>query len=125
MTEYQTAVKIVDTYMQAMSEGDYEAVIRLYADDARLEDPVGSKALTGKPAILDFYQKATANKLTCKRTGPVRYANREMVFPFECVVTSDEVKMKIEIIDHFVLNDDDLVVSMRAFWSQDTMNMLE
>ena len=45
-----------------------------------------------------------------------------MVFPFECVVVSGEVKMKIEIIDHFVLNDDGLVVSMRAFWSQETMS---
>ena len=122
MIEYQAAVKIADTYMQAMSEGDYETVVGLYADDAKLEDPVGGEVLSGKPAILAFYQNATANKLTCKRTGPVRYVNREMVFPFECVVVSGEVKMKIEIIDHFVLNDDGLVVSMRAFWSQETMS---
>lgn len=125
MTEHQAAVKIIDTYMQALSAGDHAAVADLYADDARLEDPVGSEAITGKQAILAFYQKATDNKLTCKRTGQVRYANRELVFPFECLVLSDAAKMKIEIIDHFVLNDDGLIVSMRAFWSQENMSVLE
>lgn len=124
MTEYQNAVKIADTYMQAMGEGDYETVAALYADDARLEDPIGSEVLTGKQAITAFYKEATANDLVFKRTGPVRYANHEMVFPFECVVTSGELKMKIEIIDHFVINDDGLIASMRAFWGQETMTTL-
>lgn len=124
MTDYPTAVKIVDAYMAALSAGDYAAIVALYADDAQVEDPVGNEPIAGKPAILAFYQLATENKLACKRTGPVRYANRELVFPFECLAISDEASMKIEIIDHFVLNDEGLIVSMRAFWGQDNMSMV-
>ena len=125
MTDYQTAVKIVDTYMQAISAGDYTAAANLYADDARLEDPVGSKVIVGKEAISAFYQGSINNEgtqLICERTGLVRYVNQELVFPFACVIVADGAKMKMEIIDHFVLNDDGLITSMRAFWSQDTMS---
>lgn len=126
MTEYQDAVKIVDTYMEAMSSKDYDTVVNLYAEDARLEDPAGSEITLGKQAISAFYHGIPdAGKLTCKRTGSVRYVNQEIMFPFECLMEiPDGGTMKIEIIDHFVLNDDGLIISMRAFWSQDTVQML-
>ena len=120
MTEYEIAVQIADTYMQAMSAGDFDRVVALYADDATLEDPVGSEVLSGKSAISEFYHGITGTQITCTRTGPVRYANRELVFPFECSMKAPGMNMTVSIIDHFVLNDDDKVVSMRAFWSQDT-----
>lgn len=127
MTDYQAVVRIVDAYMQAISAGDYAAAANLYADDAKLEDPVGSEVIVGKGAILAFYQGSIGSdgtQLACQRTGPVRYANQELVFPFECLITADGAKMKISIIDHFVLNEDGLITSMRAFWSQDTMDMV-
>lgn len=120
MSEYDQAVAIADTYMRAMTAGDLETVLALYADEATVEDPVGSAPHVGKEAIAAFYQGAIGVDITCTRTGPVRYANREMVFPFRCVMKSPDGAMQIDIIDHFVLNDQDQVVSMRAFWSHDT-----
>lgn len=125
MIEYQKAIQIVETYMQSISAGDYVAVTNLYADDAKLEDPVGSEVVMGQQAIEAFYKQAVSTKFICKLTGPVRYASQEIVFPFECLVESNGSKMKIAIIDHFVLNDDGLITSMRAFWSQDTISIIE
>lgn len=124
MTDYEKAVEIVDGYMHAMSTADFDAVLAMYAEDATVEDPVGSDPHQGKTAIAEFYRAVNGADITCTRTGPVRYANREIVFPFECVITTPDGTMKIDIIDHFVLDDDDLVVSMRAFWSQDTTSMM-
>ena len=120
MTEYEVAVQVADTYMQAMSEGDFDRVVALYADNATLEDPVGSEVLHGRQAISEFYHRITGTKVSCTRTGPVRYANRELVFPFECSMQAEGMNMTISIIDHFVLDDDDKISSMRAFWSQET-----
>ena len=125
MSEYQTAVDIVETYMQAMSTKDYEQVLALYAEDATLEDPVGSDVLQGNAAISEFYNRLGDTEITCSTTGPVRYANREIMFPFECVMKSADGTMTIAIIDHFVLNDDNKVVAMRAFWGPETVSMSE
>ena len=118
--DYEHAVKVADTYMQAMSEGDFETVMTLYAEDATLEDPVGSDIKNGKAAIREFYFAISGTDITCTRTGPVRFAGSEMVFPFQCVMKSDEGSMKIDIIDHFVLNQAGEISAMRAFWSSDT-----
>ena len=55
MVTYERAVEVADTYMQAMSAQDWAAVMELYAEDAVLEDPVGSEVKIGKLAITDFY----------------------------------------------------------------------
>ena len=124
MSEYQKAVEIADNYMAYMSNKNYEGVMTLYAEDATLEDPVGSEIKRGKQAISEFYFGIGDTEVTCTRTGPVRYAAREMAFPFVCEMQLPTGKMKIEIIDHFVLNDDNLIVSMRAFWGSDNNTML-
>lgn len=120
MVTYEQAVAVADSYMTAMSAQDWAAVMELYAQDATLEDPVGSDIKEGKAAITEFYFGIGETNITCQRTGPVRFANSEMVFPFECIMRSDEGNMRLDIIDHFVLNDDGLIKQMRAFWGPDT-----
>jgi steroid delta-isomerase len=125
MVTYERAVEVADTYMQAMSAQDWAAVMELYAEDATLEDPVGSEIKIGKPAVTDFYFGIGETNITCTRTGAVRFANAEMVFPFECVMRSDDGAMKIDIIDHFILNDAGLITQMRAFWGPETAGPYE
>ena len=125
MTEYKNAVEIADTYMRAMTEGDYNAVIALYADDAILEDPVGSPVLAGKAAISAFYKSIEGTKLSLQRTGPVRLAGNEMVFPFQCITENNGSSIQIDIIDNFVLNDENLIISMRAFWGPANTSVAE
>ncbi|NND82382.1 MAG: SnoaL-like domain-containing protein [Gammaproteobacteria bacterium] len=124
MSDYETAVQIVDSYMTAMSSADYAAVVDLYADNATLEDPVGSGVKSGKAAISEFYHGIGEAGLRCTRSGPVRYANQELVFPFVCEMPSPDGTLKIEIIDHFVLDDDNKVAAMRAFWGPDNTSVV-
>ena len=99
-------------------------MLALYDENASLEDPVGTEVLQGKAALTEFYGRLEGMDMRFERTGPVRAAANELVFPFKCFTTADGVTMVIEIIDHFILNDQDLVVSMRAFWSQENMSLL-
>ena len=124
MSDYDKAVAVADDYMKFMSTADYEGVLTLYAENAILEDPVGSEVKQGKAAISDFYHGIGEANLSCNRTGKVRFANNEMVFPFECLMSNSDGTLKMEIIDHFVLDDDFKIISMRAFWGPETASMV-
>ena len=46
----------MQAYIDGFNRADAQAVADLYADDATVEDPVGSKLKTGKAEITRFYQ---------------------------------------------------------------------
>jgi len=45
----------IDGYVAAMNAGDVDAVRALYADDATVEDPLGSPKRVGLATIREFY----------------------------------------------------------------------
>lgn len=51
-------------YLDGFNQGNAEMIISLFADDARIEDPVGGgKLVEGKEAITAFYQGAVQTRL--------------------------------------------------------------
>jgi len=118
MIDYKKAEAVVDAYMREMTAGNLEAVTDLYAEDAILEDPVGTEVRNGKAAITEFYSGALQSEILLERTGPVRVASNEVVFPFRCEFNSPDGPVAIDIIDHFILNENHKVISMRAFWGE-------
>lgn len=118
MPSHQIAEQLADNYMHSLREGDLDAIMALYAEDATVEDPVGSAPVRGKEAIREFYQMTVTMTVQAERLGSVRYAAGELAFPF--VVTSYACGkcLRVEVIDHFVLNGDNQIMAMRAFWSK-------
>lgn len=64
----------VHAYVAALNAGDLDAIVALYADDASVEDPVGSTPLVGTEAIRAFYARSTAMPLQVTLDGEVRVA---------------------------------------------------
>ena len=64
----------VHAYVAALNAGDLDAIVALYADDASVEDPVGSTPLVGTEAIRAFYARSTAIALQVTLDGEVRVA---------------------------------------------------
>lgn len=124
MIDFKKAEAVVDTYMRAMTEGNLEQVVDLYADEAILEDPVGTDVLNGKAAITEFYKGALQAKIVLERIGQVRLASNELTFPFRCEYNGPDGPVAIEIIDHFILNEDHKIISMRAFWGENNTKAL-
>ncbi len=120
----EKAQAIVDRYLSSLVTGDLESVLALYADDAVVEDPVGSSPLVGRSALMDFYSKAVSMVVAAQCHGPVRVAANEIAFSFEIEAMFDEQRSKIEIIDHFVLDSSQKIQSMRAFWSEANMSLV-
>ncbi|MFT7403841.1 nuclear transport factor 2 family protein [Zhongshania sp.] len=112
---------MVEQYIRALTEHDMAAIRNLYADDATVEDPVGSEPLSGKAAIIRFYEVAFSSGISARLDGPVRIAANHAVFPFVVELNPGNGEMRIDVIDQFTFNDDNKVIAMKAFWGEENM----
>ncbi len=118
-------IDVVDSYIRGLNEKDLEGILSLYADSGTVEDPVGSKIVSGKAAIRQFYSGAVNIDLTLTRTGPVRIAGVEVAFPFQLRMVVEGVPMITDIIDLFRFDEEGKIVSMRAFWGESNRRRAE
>lgn len=107
---------VADNYLRYLNEKNLEGILSLYADNATVEDPVGSEVVEGMAALRKFYSGAVNIDLTLTRTGPVRIAGIEIAFPFQLKMSVDGTLMITDIIDVFRFDDAGKIVSMRALW---------
>ena len=120
MVDTQTIRQFIDRYPEMVSKGDVDGILERYAEDATLEDPIGSELRRGKAAIREFYQ-ASAGTIVMKRSGAVRVAGNEAATPLVVVMGADGQQQALDIISHMVFDAENRVTSMRAFWSFDAM----
>lgn len=110
---------VLERYVACMTSGDCDGIMALYADDATVEDPVGSEPRRGREAILELYRNA-AGKVRLELDGRVRVAANSAAAPMLGRATGME-GMVIEIVDVMTFDDDGRITSMRAYWSPDTI----
>ena len=123
MIEHHEALIVVETYLSCLVSSDHQAIVSLYANNAWIEDPVGSDILRGRDSITAFYQHAVKMVDGAELTGDIRVAGNEVAFPFEITAASGSGTMKIQIIDVFHFDEEGKVDSMRAFWSQSNIKL--
>lgn len=111
---------VFQRYCELVSAGDFEAIARLYAEDATVEDPVGSAPHRGRAAIREFY-RASAGAVRLELEGRVRSAGNEGAAAMVARPTADP-SMRVETLDVMTFGDDGLVTAMRAYWSADTIH---
>ena len=111
---------VYDRYPELVSKGDVEAIVELYADDASIEDPIGSVPHRGLDAIRAFYQ-ASAGRATMKRAGPVHVAGREAATPCVVLMGPEGQRRALDVVSTMTFDDDGKITTMRAYWSFDAM----
>ena len=109
--------RIVEDYIAAYNAGDEAAILRLYAPDASMEDPVGDAPVRGHEAIAALYREGFAMGIQLELDGSIRSAEGAVIFPL-CATTSGA---KLFIIDLFELDATGRIARMRAYWSRDNM----
>lgn len=107
---------IVKGYLRALESGDVEAIVSLYAEDATLEDPVGSTPVVGHDAIRAFYARAQDMFPRTQLMGPVRVAGRECAFVFAVTVVYQGRHITIHPIDTFRFDAQGRILEMRAYF---------
>jgi steroid delta-isomerase len=116
--ESATLQKAVQMYVEAFEKADLNIVRKLYAEDATVEDPVGSPARHGIEEIIEFYKAGFAMGMKLKLTGKPRCSGNSVAFSFDGVMK----KMTISPIDVFDLNADGKVQHMRAYWGPENVS---
>jgi steroid Delta-isomerase len=112
-------VAVVENYIQVFANSDINRIKEIYAEDATVEDPVGSEVHCGIAAILEFYRQGIAAGAKLELTGPPRCAGNAVAFPFCCTASG----MKIQVIDVFEFNSAGKVVSMKAYWGPENVTV--
>ena len=113
--------QVYERYPELFSKGDTDAVVELYADDATIEDPIGSELRVGKEGVRAFYE-STMGGAVMKRTGAVRIAGLEAACPFVCLIGPEGPDQKaLDIISTMVFDESGKIKQMRAYWSFDAM----
>lgn len=112
--DHEHMIATVHKYVEAFEKQDIGIIREIYADDAIVEDPVGTDPYRGIEAVCGFYEGGLSAGAKLKLTGNCRPAGNSIAFPFQ-VVMGD---MRIEIIDVFEFNDAGKVINMKAYWSE-------
>lgn len=107
----------MQAYINAFNAGDVAGVVALYADDATVEDPVGSDLHRGRQAIETFYGYAVGTGARLSLDAPIRASRSNFAaMAFTVSVTYEGQPSQFRVIDVMEFNEAGKFTSMRAFW---------
>ncbi|MFZ1741583.1 MAG: nuclear transport factor 2 family protein [Pontixanthobacter sp.] len=121
MTDTATKIAAVQTYVDGFAAGNADIISTMFADDATLEDPVGTDMIVGRQAIHEFYVGAVATGAKLTMLGEPRCAADFVAFPFSVAFSFEGQASVIEVIDTFKFNDDGKIIEMKAYWGPENM----
>jgi steroid Delta-isomerase len=103
----------MQAYLDAFNSASPEAVAALYADDATLEDPVGSPPQRGRAAILAFYRKTIATGAKLSLDAPIRGSHGDAAaMAFSARIGA----LTVRVIDVMTFDTAGKFTSMRAYF---------
>lgn len=121
----KTMKEAMQAYIDGFNRADPAAVAALYADDATIEDPVGSPLKTGKAEIAKFYEFSMKTGAKLRLAAPIRGSHgNSAAMAFDVELKMPEGEAVIRVIDVMTFNDAGQFTSMRAFWGRDDMEVL-
>lgn len=118
----QQMKQALQAYIDLYNKDDLEGVVGLYADDATVEDPVGSPLKTGKQAIREFYKYAMTTGARLTLAAPIRASHgNSAAMAFDVKLTMAEGRLLIRVIDVMTFNEAGKFASMKAYWGPSDM----
>jgi steroid delta-isomerase len=121
-TDTRAIEAVVEAYVRHLNAQDVEAVVALYADDASVEDPVGSEPIRGRAAIRRFYAQIEALQLQVRRDGPIRAVGRECAFALTGSFVQQGVRITFSPIDTFRFDEAGRITQMRAYFGPENVS---
>lgn len=122
MASEQQMKQAMQAYIDLYNQDDLEGVVGLYADDATVEDPVGTPVKSGKAAIRDFYKFAMTTGARLSLVAPIRGSHgNSAAMPFDVTLNYQGSRMVIRVIDVMTFDAAGKFTSMRAYWGPGDM----
>jgi steroid delta-isomerase len=112
----------VDEYLRAGREGDKDAWLGLFAEDATLEDPVGTELHAGKAALEAFYDKTMGSTEGLdNELHELRVAGNTAAFLFTLRIDWRGRRYEVSPIDVLEFDEAGKIIRMRAHWATSDM----
>lgn len=129
MVSQQQMKQAMQEYIDAFNRVDPDAIVNLYAEDATVEDPVGSVPKQGRKAIAEFYAYAMKSGAKLKLAAPIRGSHGNsaaMAFDVELNMPQGDktARAVIRVIDVMTFDAAGKFSSMRAYWGSSDMEVL-
>lgn len=112
----------VHAYVEAFAKSDPAMAAAIFADNAVIEDPIGTTPKVGKAAILEFYTQSMATGATLHLEGPIRVAAAHAAFAMQVRLHWDGKEMAIDVIDTFAFDGAGKVMEMKAYFGPGNMH---
>jgi steroid delta-isomerase len=109
--------QVFQDYVAAMTAGDVDKIVSLYAADAVVIDPVGTEPVKGHAAIRTFYDAAAPQVDHMVLDGNPRINGNTGAAPMRCYPKSPE-GFVVEIIDLMTFDDAGKIATMTAYWGE-------
>jgi steroid delta-isomerase len=111
--------QIADTirrYVSLLASGSTDDLLELFAEDATVEDPVGSDVRAGRNEIREFF--STLQQLE-RQTELVllRVAGNEAAFSFTITFKAGDTPMRLQPIDTMTFDRDGKITSVRSYFA--------
>lgn len=116
-------------YVRLVNAGDLPGLAGLFAEDARLEDPVGSRPLVGRAAIRGRLAQALRGWVREEAGRPVAsHDGRHVVIPAVVTVggpgVAPERRVRTNVMGLIEVGEDGLIRSLRVFWGRSDVSVL-
>jgi steroid delta-isomerase len=127
MADQETLRELISTYMARFTAEDREGWLDMFADDAWIEDPVGTPKRNGRKEIGDFWDEThtVPDKIALVPLGITTVVGDEGIFTMQAQATLGDAVFGIDIINLMSFDDAGRITTMRAFFDQTKMTPLD
>jgi steroid delta-isomerase len=120
MPDAEQIKQTINRYLELVAKGSADDLTAMYAENATVEDPVGSDVRRGRDAIREFY-KVVENIDAETELDAVRVSGNEAAFLWRLIAKLGDTVMRTEPISVMAFGDDGRITAMRAYWSPDNV----
>ncbi|HVT37169.1 MAG TPA: steroid Delta-isomerase [Nevskiaceae bacterium] len=112
----------MQAYIDLFNKVDAAGIAELYADDATVEDPVGSPLKKGKAEIRAFYEYAIKTGAKLSLAAPIRGSHgNAAAMAFDVNLKMPTGQAVIRVIDVMTFTESGKFASMKAYWGPGDM----
>src|ERR1700677_4424952 len=119
--------EVLENYLKALTTGDKELLLSMFAEDARWADPAGTPEFKGHQGIGQFWDYAHKDpeRQLRPKLKEIRACGNEGIlrFTMQVRVPQRNQGLDLSIIDYMVINEAGKIQSARAFWDQSTVSV--
>lgn len=113
MPSQETMKAALQAYLDAFNSGSVAAVTALYAEDATVEDPVGSPVKCGKSEIQAFYTHTIASGAKLSLDAPIRGSHGNSA---AMAFSARMGPVTVRVIDVMTFSEAGQFTSMKAYF---------